>query len=108
MKSATILAMCVMGGVGKTSLSAIITRVLIERDERRVLAIDADPASGLAGALGFNGTKTVDDVRNELPGAARGGVMKLIEDRIRFFPKPPKSPGEGLENFQQEAMSLKY
>ena len=81
MKNARILAACGKGGVGKTSLSAFITRVLIEREERRVLAIDADPASGLAGALGFNVSKTVDDIRNELirrVGEGAGGANREI------------------------------
>ncbi len=40
------------GGVGKTTLSALLAHIYAER-ERRVIAIDADPSGGLFEALGF-------------------------------------------------------
>jgi len=40
------------GGVGKTTLSALLARIYVERG-RSVIAIDADPAGGLAEALGI-------------------------------------------------------
>ncbi|HET91696.1 MAG TPA: carbon monoxide dehydrogenase [Chloroflexi bacterium] len=40
------------GGVGKTTLSALLAHIYAEQG-RRVIAIDADPAGGLAQALGF-------------------------------------------------------
>ncbi len=52
------------GGVGKTSLCALMVRLLSERHpDKRILAIDADPAVGLATALGIDVTHTVNDVR---------------------------------------------
>lgn len=61
-----IFAVCGKGGVGKTSVSAVITKILIEHKEARILAIDADPAIGLSTALGIEVKKTVDDVRKEI------------------------------------------
>jgi CO dehydrogenase maturation factor len=63
---ASVLALCGKGGVGKTSLSATIVKILSSNPDTRVLAIDADPAVGLSTALGIDVTKTVDDIRNEL------------------------------------------
>ncbi|MGD1996296.1 MAG: AAA family ATPase [Anaerolineae bacterium] len=40
------------GGVGKTTLAALLAHLYAEQG-RSVIAIDADPAGGLAGALGF-------------------------------------------------------
>ncbi len=40
------------GGVGKTTLTALLAHIYA-RQGRNVIAIDADPAGGLAGALGF-------------------------------------------------------
>ena len=40
------------GGVGKTTLAALVAHIYAQ-EGRAVIAIDADPAGGLAGALGF-------------------------------------------------------
>jgi CO dehydrogenase maturation factor len=53
MKS-TVIALAGKGGVGKTSISAAIVRELVKMfPNKRVLAIDADPAIGLATSLGI-------------------------------------------------------
>ncbi len=50
--------------MGKTSLSAAFIRLLAERfPEKRILAVDADPAVGLLTALGMEPPLTLDDVR---------------------------------------------
>jgi len=61
-----VIAVCGKGGVGKTSISALITKVLIDQGKKRILAIDADPAVGFASALGVKVGKTVTDIRNEV------------------------------------------
>jgi len=40
------------GGVGKTTLAGVMARILAHRG-RKVLAIDADPDSNLASAIGL-------------------------------------------------------
>ncbi|MBP1760805.1 MAG: Cobyrinic acid ac-diamide synthase [Firmicutes bacterium] len=61
-----VIAVCGKGGVGKTSISALITKVLIAEGKKRILAIDADPAVGFASALGIKVGRTVTDIRNEV------------------------------------------
>ena len=46
------LAISGKGGVGKTTLAALLARIYGQRG-RRIIAIDADPARGLAEALGI-------------------------------------------------------
>lgn len=75
MHETKIIAVCGKGGVGKTSLSAVIVKLLSEKAENKILAIDADPAVGLATALGFHVQKTVDDIGRDLAGNA-GGIAK--------------------------------
>ncbi|MCI9642599.1 MAG: AAA family ATPase [Eubacterium sp.] len=67
MNKATIIAVAGKGGVGKTSLSATIVRCLVEKyPDKKILAIDADPAVGLSTALGIDVKMTIDDIRKEI------------------------------------------
>ena len=60
----TIFAFCGKGGVGKTSLSAAFIRLLSEQyPQKRILAVDADPAVGLSTALGIEPPMTLDYIR---------------------------------------------
>ena len=61
-----IIALCGKGGVGKTSLTATIVKILREEHkDKRILAIDADPAVGLATALGVKENGTINDIRED-------------------------------------------
>ena len=67
MSKSTIIAVAGKGGVGKTSLSATIVRCLTEKyPDKKILAIDADPAVGLSTALGIDVKMTIDDIRKEI------------------------------------------
>ena len=66
------------GGVGKTTLTALLAQVLADRG-RQVLAVDADPSPCLAGALGFP-----DDLRAQLHPIAE--MDALIEERTGAKP----------------------
>ena len=78
-RSAKIIAVAGKGGVGKTSLSAAMLRCLTERyPDKRILAIDADPAVGLSTALGLAIGETLDGIRrrvSEEVAARQGGVV---------------------------------
>jgi len=71
--STSVIAVCGKGGVGKTVISAMLTRLLAEDSSRKILAIDADPAIGLSSALGIEIHRTVDDIRNDLIKRYREG-----------------------------------
>lgn len=73
------------GGVGKTSLSALTVRLLAKRHpDKKILAIDADPAIGLSTALGINVTQTVNDVRlnfiDELDAPDSPSAVQVLND----------------------------
>ncbi len=91
MGKTTILAVAGKGGVGKTSISATIVRCLVERyPDKRILAIDADPAVGLATALGIDVGITIDDIRKEIvnsvdAGDTRTAIELLGEAKYRIF-----------------------
>lgn len=70
----TIIALVGKGGVGKTSLSALFVRLLKEaHPDRKILAIDADPAIGLSTALGIEASSTVDDIRKLFVSTVQDG-----------------------------------
>ena len=70
MGNKTVIAVCGKGGVGKTVVSGSLVRILIEHG-KSVLAVDADPAMGLAYLLGLPADmKTLGNVKDEL--IARG------------------------------------
>lgn len=88
MAQAKIIAVAGKGGVGKTSLSAAVIRVLTERyPDARLLAIDADPAVGLATALGIEVRETLDDIRRSMAsGTTKNAADELFsEARFRLF-----------------------
>ena len=67
MENKAIIALSGKGGVGKTSISAAIVKLLVEAyPDKRILAIDADPAVGLSTALGIEVKTTIDDIRKEI------------------------------------------
>lgn len=88
---AKILAVAGKGGVGKTSLAAVMVKLLVSAcPDKRILAIDADPAVGLSTALGVDVVLTIDDIRKEVVDAAGKGevdraVELLGEARYRIF-----------------------
>ena len=86
-----ILAVAGKGGVGKTSIAATIVRILVEAyPDKKILALDADPAVGLSTALGIEVETTIDDIRRAVVAAAEEGDKKsaielLGEARYRIF-----------------------
>ena len=85
-KKTRTIALCGKGGVGKTSVSALIVKSLAKRKDLKVLAIDADPAVGLCTALGIPIKKTVDDIRNDLiksikkgEGQDKAATLKMLD-----------------------------
>jgi CO dehydrogenase maturation factor len=86
----TTIALAGKGGVGKTTIAALLVKYLVERNDGPVLAIDADPSSNLNMALGLDLDWTVGDIREDLlvqvkssltaggaaMGALQGGMSK--------------------------------
>jgi CO dehydrogenase maturation factor len=67
------------GGVGKTTVSAILLRRLLDSKQTPVLAIDADPSNCLGPALGVAVGQTLADMREELRDNSRPASMSSGE-----------------------------
>mgnify|MGYP002518482965 FL=1 len=96
---AKIITVAGKGGVGKTSISASIVRLLVEKyPDKRILAIDADPAVGLSVALGVDVKLTLDDIRMSIVDSVENGDTRealelLSEARFRIFDALVEMPG---------------
>jgi CO dehydrogenase maturation factor len=69
------------GGVGKTTVSALIVRYFTRHVKDPVLAIDADPNSNLGETLGMTIEKTVGDIREDFmrdPQGVPSGMDKIL------------------------------
>ena len=69
------------GGVGKTTLSAVLSH-LFAADGKRVIAVDADPDANLAQALGIKPAE-IERIR------PIGEMAELIEERVGAKPGQP-------------------
>lgn len=76
-----VIAMAGKGGVGKTTVSALVTRYFSKSDDGPLLAIDADPNSNLGETLGLEIAKTVGDIREDFmkdPQAVPASMDKVL------------------------------
>ena len=85
--------------MGKTSICASIVRLMVEKyPDKKILAIDADPAVGLSVALGVDVKLTLDDIRQSIVDSVENGetreAMELLsEARFRIFDALVEMPG---------------
>ena len=63
-----VIAMAGKGGTGKTTLSALLIRYLVEKNLTPVLAVDADSNAILNELLGMDIGMTIGQIRKELKG----------------------------------------
>jgi CO dehydrogenase maturation factor len=63
-----IIALAGKGGVGKTTISALLIKYLTERGMTPILAVDADANANLNELLGLELNATIGQIRKELKG----------------------------------------
>lgn len=84
-----LIAVCGKGGVGKTAITAMMGRVLVESGKAgRLLLIDADPAMGLLTALGIHVRRTMGQIREDIIETARRGDKQAkahLADTLDFM-----------------------
>ena len=84
----TSIAVAGKGGVGKTTLAALLVRLLSEDVGGPVLAVDADPNSNLNELLGATVNKTIGSVREGMlkdTDAIPAGMSKMQFVSTRYI-----------------------
>lgn len=83
-----IIAVAGKGGTGKTTIAALMVRLLKEKKLGSILAVDADPNNNLAEALGLEVKETIGSILDEVslhPEKIPCGMSKdrFIEYRVQ-------------------------
>lgn len=84
---AKVIAVAGKGGSGKTTLSALVVRALLDRGATPVLGVDADPNTNLGEALGVAVWKTLGQAVEEFhgeKGSVPAGMSKESVLEMRF------------------------
>jgi CO dehydrogenase maturation factor len=93
-----IVAIAGKGGVGKSTLSALLVKALAERTHTVVMAIDADPNSNLGDKLGMKVGHTIGELREDLLRKAEelsSGVSK--HELVRYQMEMAKVEGSNFD-----------
>jgi CO dehydrogenase maturation factor len=75
-----LIAMAGKGGTGKTTVSALLLRYLVEHGKTPVLAVDADANSNFNEVLGLPVEHTVGEAREEMKKGA--GLVDITKDQL--------------------------
>lgn len=83
-----VIALAGKGGTGKTTLAALLVKLLKEKHVGSVLAVDADPNSNLAEALGAEVKQSIGEILDEIgkhPECVPSGMPKdrFIEYQVQ-------------------------
>lgn len=105
----TTIALAGKGGVGKTTVAAMVIKYLMQTQPGAILAIDADPSANLNMVLGLELEWTVGDIREDLltqvkksltaggaaMGVVAGGMTK--RDYLDYQVRTSLSEGERFD-----------
>jgi len=103
------IAIAGKGGVGKTTISGMVVKYLVQNKTGPILAIDADPSSNLNMVLGLQLEWTVGDIREDMltqvkssltaggaaMGALPGGITK--RDYLNYQIRSSLAEGEAFD-----------
>ena len=93
-----VIAMAGKGGTGKTTIAALIVRKLRDKKMGSVLAIDADPNSNLAEALGVKVKTSIGEILDEISAHPDKVPAGMSKDRfIEYEVQGAVSEGEGFD-----------
>ncbi|MGB9500322.1 MAG: AAA family ATPase [Dissulfuribacterales bacterium] len=76
-----IIAVSGKGGIGKSTLAALITRVFSDRADHKILLVDADPSINLTLMLGLDASKTLNNLRERFVKSAEAAQEAMFGDK---------------------------
>jgi len=93
-----IIALAGKGGTGKTTIAALLARLLTENNCAPVLAVDADPNSNLAEALGLAQGTTIGSIVDEVAAHPESIPSGMTKDRfVEYRVQSAVSEGRGID-----------
>jgi len=93
-----VIAMAGKGGTGKTTIASLIIRILKENKLGSIIAIDADPSSNLAEALGTESKESIGEILDEV--ACNPGIIPVNMGKdayIEFRVQTAITEGDGFD-----------
>jgi CO dehydrogenase maturation factor len=92
------IAIAGKGGTGKTTIAALIIRILKEKKAGSILGIDADPNSNLAEILGIIPKQTIGRILDEISSHPHTVPVGMPKDRfIEYQVQTAIEEGEGFD-----------
>lgn len=120
-KKGLVVSISGKGGVGKTTVAALLLKALLEENGREILIVDADPATNLPDAIAVPVKKTVGTVSNDLkkqiqsdelpPGVPKsdileGWIMDILVETPKFdILAMGRTEGEGCYCFVNDLLT---
>ena len=93
-----VIAMAGKGGTGKTTVAALIVRIIKEKKLGSILAVDADPNSNLAEALGLEVKETIGQILDDIAVHPEKIPVGIPKDRfIEYQVQTAIREGDGFD-----------
>ena len=93
-----IIALAGKGGTGKTTVAALIVRIIKEKKLGSILAVDADPNSNLSEALGIELKETIGGILDDIAGHPEKVPAGMPKDRfIEYRIQTAIQEGDGFD-----------
>jgi len=82
-----VVAFCGKGGVGKTVVSALVARALLDSGTSPILLVDADPMGGLIAAIGEEVATSLGEIRAKVIDAVsrKEGGKEWVARRLDYL-----------------------
>ncbi len=93
-----VIALAGKGGTGKTTVAALVARIIKEKDLGTILAIDADPNSNLGQALGMEAEENIGQILDGLATHPESVPVNMGKDAfIEYRLQSAIAEGDGFD-----------